>query len=313
MKSVAFRAVLSRNRHVFAAFIRGLSAFICVLAAFSLTQSAAAETIAIKDDLGRTVELKAPARRIVTLAPFLTELAFSAGLGDRVVGVSAFSDFPPEAKHLPQVASAAGPALERIAALHPDLVLAWKDAIRPEEADRIARLGPAVFVAEARSLDEVPRVLEDIGKLAAVDVHALSRDYSEQLARLRRTYAARPLVTVFLEIWSHPLTTISGKHFMNQALGICRAKNVFADLPGVAPEVSWEALYARDPAVIVGVGSAPSRRAFRESWAAHATLSAVREKRLVYVTPDRLQRPTLRTPQGIAELCTAIDRVRERR
>ena len=81
-------------------------------------------------------------------------------------------------------------------------------------------------------------------------------------------------------------------------------------LPGVAPEVSWEALYARDPAAIVGVGSAPSERAFRESWAAHPTLSAVREKRLVYVPPDRLQRPTLRTPQGIAELRAAIDRVR---
>lgn len=280
--------------------------------AFWITASTAAE-IRVQDDLGRKVELKAPARRIVTLAPFLTELAFSAGAGDRVVGVSAFSDYPPQAGRLPQVASAAGLSLERLAALHPDLVLAWKDSIHPEEAQRIARLGPAVFVAEARTLEDVPRLLRDIGALAGVDVHAAARSYEESLATLRQRYAGRPVVPVFLEIWSHPLTTISGRHFMNEALGICRAKNVFADLPGVAPEVSWEALYARDPPVIVGVGSAPSQRRFRESWAAHRTLSAVRDDRLVFVPPDRLQRPTLRTPRGIAELCEAIERVREPR
>lgn len=286
------------------------SVFIRGFLVFWMTASAAASPIAIKDDLGRTVELKAPARRIVTLAPFLTELAFSAGVGDRVVGVSAFSDYPPEAKRLPQVASAAGLSLERLAALQPDLVLAWKDSIHPEEAERIARLASAVFVAEARTLADVPRVLADIGELTGADVRRVSASYEESLERLRRRYAGRPVVPVFLEIWSHPLTTISGRHFMNEALSICRAKNVFADLPGVAPEVSWEALYARDPAVIVGVGSAPSEAAFRAHWAAHPTLSAVREGRLAYVPPDRLQRPTVRTPQGIAELCEALDRVR---
>ncbi|HEY4998699.1 MAG TPA: ABC transporter substrate-binding protein, partial [Usitatibacter sp.] len=94
---------------------------ICGFAAFCITASAAA-SISLKDDLGRPVELEQPARRIVTLAPFLTELAFSAGAGDRVVGVSAYSDYPPEARKLPQVSTAAGFSLESIAALEPDLV-----------------------------------------------------------------------------------------------------------------------------------------------------------------------------------------------
>jgi iron complex transport system substrate-binding protein len=286
------------------------SVFICGFLAFCITQSGAASPVTIKDDLGRSVELKQPARRIVTLAPFLTELAFSAGIGDRVVGVSAYSDYPPQARRLPQVADANGPLLEPLAALRPDLVLAWKDSIRPEEVERLARLGPAVFVAQARTLEDVPRLLGTIGTLAGVDTGAVSRAYQARLAALRRAYSGRRTVPVFLEIWDRPLTTISGRHFMNEALATCGARNVFADLPGIAPEVSWEALYARDPPVIVGVGSAPGEAAFRANWSAHRTLSAVREGRLVFVSPDRLQRPTTRTPEGIAELCRAIDRVR---
>ena len=288
-----------------------LSAFICGSIAVCLASSAAAE-IALKDDLGREVRLERPAQRIVTLAPFLTELAFSAGAGSRVVGVSAFSDYPPRARELPQVATAAGLSLEAIAALRPDLVLAWKDSVRPEEVERIARLGPAVFVAQGRTLSDVPRLRGAIGALTAGDTGAMAREYEAKLERLRRRYAARPSLRVFLEIWDRPLTTISGRHFMNEALSICHAENVFADLPGVAPEVSWEDLYARDPAVIVGIGSAPTAASFRANWRPHATLSAVRGGRLVFVPPDRLQRPTVRTPDGIAQLCEALDGQRPR-
>ncbi|HET9470734.1 MAG TPA: ABC transporter substrate-binding protein, partial [Usitatibacter sp.] len=132
------------------------SAFIWGFLAFWCAQSFATE-VRLKDDLGREVVMRHPARRIVTLAPFLTELAFSAGAGSRVVGVSAFSDFPPEAARLPEVATAAGLSLEGLAALRPDLVLAWKDSVRPEEVALVSRLGAAVFVAQARSLDDVPR------------------------------------------------------------------------------------------------------------------------------------------------------------
>jgi len=237
---------------------------------------------------------------------------YSAGAGERVVGVSAYSDWPPETRKLPQVASAAGTSIESIAALRPDLVLAWSDSIRAQDVARIARLGPQVYVARARGLADVPRLLGVIGTLAAVDVRAIAAAYDARLERLRTEYAGRPEVGVFLEIWNHPLTTISGRHFMNEALAICGARNVFADLPGVAPEVSWEEVYARDPPVVVGVGSAATVAEFRAAWQAHPTLAAVKSGRLVFVDPDRLQRPTARTPEGIAELCAALDAVRPR-
>jgi iron complex transport system substrate-binding protein len=285
------------------------SASICALIALSITHSIAAE-ISLKDDLDRTVRLRAPAQRIVTLAPFLTELVFDAGAGERIVGVSAYSDFPPEAKRLPQVGTAVNFSIEEIAALRPDLVLVWKDSMRPEDLERIERFGAAVFVAGARALEDVPRLLDSLGRLTGRDASQVGAEYGRKLAVLRRTYAGKRKLATFLEIWNRPLTTITGRHFINQALEICGAENVFRELPGVAPVVSWEEVYRRDPEVIVGISSGVSAEEFRAGWKAHATLSAVKANRLVHVHPDRLQRQTARTPDGIAELCEELDRVR---
>jgi iron complex transport system substrate-binding protein len=284
------------------------SALIGVLALCVTTSTAAA--ISLQDDLERKVEMKQAARRIVTLAPFLTELVFTAGAGERIVGVSAYSDYPAQARQLPQVSTAVGFDVERIAALAPDLVLVWQDSFRPEDIERITRFGAAVFVARARTLEDVPRLLRIIGALTGRDTAAAARDFDGRLARLRREYANRPRVSAFLEIWNRPLTTIAGRHFMNEALDICGASNVFKDLDSVAPVVSWEQVYARDPDVVVGASSAANAEEFRSNWRTRGTLAAVKANRLVFVDADRIQRLTARTPDGIAALCAAIDRVR---
>jgi iron complex transport system substrate-binding protein len=265
---------------------------------------------AITDDLGRKVELKEPAKRIVSLAPFLTELTYSAGAGKRLVGVSAYSDFPPEARTLPQVGTAMGPEIEALASLRPDLVLAWEDSIRPGDIERIERLGAPVFVARAKRLDDVPRLLEAVGLLAGLDVAGTADGYRSRLAALRATHAKRRRVRVFVEVWHRPLTTIAGAHWINEALALCGGDNVFGELPMVAPVVSWEELYARDPEMIVGAGTDGGEAAFRANWSQRASLSAVRAGRLAYVDADTLQRPTLRLAQGVASVCAALERAR---
>jgi iron complex transport system substrate-binding protein len=271
---------------------------------------AVAQPIAVTDDLGRKVELKAPAQRIVSLAPFLTELAFSAGAGDRVVGVSAYSDYPEAAKRLPQVATAISVSLEPLLVLKPDLVLGWRDTIRAEDIERLQGFGVAVYVAQARALDDVPRVLNAIGALAGRDVSGIADTYRQRIATLRTAHAKLPRITAFIEIWHRPLTTIAGPHWMGEALEVCGARNVFADLATVAPLVSWEELYARDPRVVVGAGSSGDEAQFRANWKERATLGAVRDGRLVYLDADTIQRPTLRLADGVAQLCAGLDRAR---
>jgi iron complex transport system substrate-binding protein len=274
-----------------------------------LTWSIAAP-ISQVDDLGRRVELREPAQRIVTLAPFLTELAFSAGAGARVVGVSAHSDYPAEARALPQVASAVALSVESVAALRPDLVLAWLDSIRAEDVERLAPFGIVVFVAQARRLDDVPRLLEAIARLAGGDAAGAAGEYRATLARLRAAHAGARRIPVLLEIWHRPLTTIAGPHWMNEALALCGGDNAFGDLPGVAPVIPWELAYARDPSVVVGAGSAASAAAFAANWSERSTLDAVKRGRLVFIDADTIQRPTLRLAQGVAQLCASLDRLR---
>ncbi|HUP28685.1 MAG TPA: helical backbone metal receptor [Usitatibacter sp.] len=279
-------------------------------AALALFAGTADAAIVLRDDLGRSVRLERPAQRIVTLAPFLTELAFSAGAGAQVVGVSAHSDFPMEARTLPQVASAVALSVESVAALRPDLVIAWQDSIRPEDVERLAPFGIVVFVAQARRLDDAPRLLEAIGQLAGTDVAKLAGDYRAALSLLRTQHQDVRRLPVLLEIWHRPLTTIAGSHWMNEALSLCGADNAFSDLPGVAPVIPWELAYARDPSVIVGAGSAPSAAVFAANWSERASLRAVKRERTVFVDADTIQRPTLRLAEGVAQLCAGLDRLR---
>jgi len=266
--------------------------------------------VSIRDDLGRIVQLKKRPERIVTLAPFLTELVYAVGAGGQVVAVSKLSDFPPEASKLPQIGTGVEFNLAQLATYKPDLVLAWRDGIRKEEIERIAAFGATVFAASARSLDDVPRLLNAIGVLTGHDVRAAVTEYEDKLDKLKAANYGKPRVAAFLEIWNRPLTTISGTHFMTEALDICRADNVFKDLYGSAPQITIEELYEKDPFVIVGAGSATNLDEFRSNWTVRQGLKAVKENRLVFVDTDAFQRPTPRTPEGIAQLCKGLDEVR---
>ena len=282
----------------------------CLAAALLCCCVPAVAQLSVRDDLGRLVQVKHVATRIVTLAPFLTEIVFAVGAGDRVVGVSDLSDYPPEAAKLPKVPTGSHFSLERLAQFKPDLVIAWRDGIRREDIERISGYGAVVFAASARTLADVPRLMRAIGVLTGSDVAALVSKYDDRLYQLRRDNAGKPRVGAFLEIWNRPLTTISGTHFMSQALEICRADNVFKDLEGSAPQVTWEEIYERDPYAVVGAGSASSEQEFRANWTVRQALAAVKADRLVFVDADSFMRPTPRTPDGIAQLCAALDKVR---
>lgn len=285
-------------------------ASVFALAALALALPSAAQ-LSIRDDMNRPIILKAPAKRIVTLAPFLTEIVFAAGAGDLAVGVDEHSDFPPEVLAVPKVAT--GPAfnIERLAKLKPDLVLAWRDGIKREDVDRMTSAGAVVYVASARQLEDVPRLLQAVALLTGRDATRAMSDFETKIAKLRRDNAAKPRLTAFMEIWNRPLTTVSGEHFLTEALGICKAENVFSDRTGIAPKVSWEDVLAKDPQVIISAGSASSAREFRANWQARQSMGAVKAQRMVFMAEETISRPTPRTPEGIAKLCAELDGIRE--
>ncbi|MDP1716667.1 MAG: helical backbone metal receptor, partial [Burkholderiales bacterium] len=174
----------------------------------------AAEAVSLADDRGRTLVLAAPAQRIVTLAPHLAEIVFAAGAGERLAGVARFSDFPEAVMHLPQVGDGARVDLERIIALKPDLILAWKSGNQAADIERLEKLGFPVFVTEPARLMDIPRLLRAVGALAGTlpAAEQVIDKYINNIKELRNSYGGHRALRVLYEIWHRPLLTVNGSH-----------------------------------------------------------------------------------------------------
>jgi iron complex transport system substrate-binding protein len=275
--------------------------------ALALVAGHAAAGIEVRDDRGAQITLDSPARRIVTLAPHLAEIAFAAGAGDRVVGVSNFTDFPPEAGRLPVVFDWGRVDYERVLALRPDVVLAWRSGTPALQVERLERLGLKVVVTETRRFADVAALMRQVGRIAGTGPRAeqAARSFERELDALRERYAGRPTVSVFLEIWHTPMITINGEHVFSEAIELCGGRNVFAAARTATPLVSREQLLGARPRVVVTGSSAE-----REAWRDLDAVPAVRAKRVYAVDADNLHRPGPRLLEGARELCVALDRAR---
>ncbi len=286
-----------------------LSAFICGCIAFA--SAAGAQPVSVTDDRGRTVTLARPAQRIVALAPSLTELAYAAGAGERLVGVARLSNFPPAARAIPQVGDAVRVDFERIVALKPDLVLAWMSGNSAADVERLERLGLPAYVSEPRRLADIPRQLRAIGALAGTEGAAgkAAAGFEGEIDGLRKRHASARKVRVFYEIWHKPLMTVSGAHLISDVIALCGGQNVFADISQLTPMVSLEAVIAARPEAILGGGSAGGEKEFAAQWRATA-VPPLRDLPAFYVHPDGIQQATPRIVEGARAVCSALEQVR---
>lgn len=278
----------------------------------ALAAGAAVAEVRVTDDAGHSVTLPGPATRIVSLTPHLTELVFAAGAGDRLVGASAWSDYPAAARQVARIGDSAMLDLERIVALRPDLVLVWGNGSSAQQLQQLKAAGLRLYVSEARSLAHIATTLRRIGTLAGTETAASARAtaFEQQLATLRTRFGGRQNLWVFYQIWHQPLMTVNGAHIISQALGICGASNLFSDLKVLTPTVSAEAVMQADPDAIV-TGSVDPRGADNlDQWRRLKTLRAAQPRRLLTVNPDLLHRSTDRIVDGIEELCVKLDALR---
>lgn len=271
---------------------------------WALLLSAQAAAVRLADDSGQTLELAQPPQRIVALAPHLTELLFAVGAGPQLVGIDSASDYPPTARALPRVGDAHRVNFERLVALRPDLVVVWLDGQRAADLQRLRSLGVPVLYTRAARLDDVARLLRMLGEASghAAAGEGAARQFTAGLAALKRT--RRVALPVFYQVWDRPLMTVGGRHWISEALALCGARNVFADLDAAAPVVSREAVLRRAPALVIGGSDGPDPR---RDWQRHARLPAVQHGAFARVNADRLHRPTPRLLDGIAELCAVVD------
>lgn len=308
---VGWAAPTTPKSHLAGGASRWLSLFLFFLVA---SISAHAE-LSVSDDSGATVSLKQPARRIVSLAPHVTEILFAAGAGEYLLGAVEYSDYPQAALKIPRVGGYSSFDIERIVALRPDLVVAWQSGNPVAQVEKLRDLGLTVYLSEPRRIEDVATNIERLGELAGTSASARrsAQAFRAKQEQLQRRYRGRSPVTMFYQIWDKPMMTVNGAHIVSDVIRLCGGRNVFASLPVLAPTVDIEAVLAADPEAIVAGGMNQEQPLWLRDWRRWPQMRAVRRNNLFFIPPDLLQRHTPRILEGAERLCRALDAARERR
>jgi iron complex transport system substrate-binding protein len=283
--------------------------------ACQLVSATALAATTVTDDTGQRVTLPNLPQRIISLAPSATEMLFAAGAGNRLVATVDFSDEPAAAKRVPRIGDVTAIDMERLVALHPDLVVAWPGGGNPAQIEKIARLGIPIYRQQVNRLADLPGSLQRLGALTSDESTAerAARALSAELARItreyggeRRTAGAAAPPTVLLEVWNRPIYTVGGGHLMSDALTSCGVRNVFGDLQELGPVISTEAVIARNPDIIVASAPPGEGASWLAEWKRFGSLNAVRTGRLVAFEDQRLNRLGPSVVLAAEALCKAL-------
>jgi len=256
------------------------------------TSSAKADSLTVYDDTGQRVTLSNPPRRIISLAPGATEMLFAAGAGDRVIATVDYADEPAAAKRVPRIGDVTAVDIERLVALHPDVVVVWPGGGNPAQTEKIAQLGIPIYRQQVNRLADIPGSLRRLGVFAADKSTAeqAARTLEGELARVAREYSEGKHPTVLLEVWNRPIYTIGSTQLMSDALTLCGAQNVFGDLKELSPVIDTEAVIARNPDIIVAAAPVGESVSWLAEWKRFGSLNAVRRGRLIAFEDRRLSR-----------------------
>lgn len=287
------------------AHLAGLVALAAAACARGERASPPAAGPAVTDDAGRRVTLAAPARRVVSLLPSFTEILFAIGAGDRLVGRTAWCDYPPAALAVPSVGDGMPPNVEAVAARRPDLVVVYRSGPNVTAAEQLERLGVQTVLFDLNRLEELGPVARRLGVLTG---HPAAGD---SLARAMDSLVSQPPIPgprslVFI-VWDNPPIVIGAGSFLDRLAGLAGARNVFHDIATPSAQVSIETIAARNPdfIAVLSDSAAPPRYADRPEW---RVVPAVRERRFLLLPGRLFGRPSPRAPEAVRELRRRLER-----
>ncbi len=265
------------------------------------------------DGAGRTVRVPEHPKRIVSLAPSVTEILFALGAGDRVVGVTDYCDYPAEARTRTRIGGLINPDLERIVSLHPDLVIASTSGNYRDDTERIERIGTPVYAIDTPTVEAILRSIEQVGTL--VDrrerAAALVSELRKRIDAVREAAAGRPRVRALFVIEPQPLIVPGATTFVGEALSLAGADLAGASSSGWS-QIDMEQVIDLRPEVIF---TTEANRSWSEGLASSREwmlVPAVPAGR-VYVVSDAIQHPGPRLIAGMEEVSGILDRLSEKR
>ncbi len=268
--------------------------------------------LSFRDNLGREVQVPREPSRVVSLAPSVTEVIFAVGGGGKLVGVDRFSDFPPEAQKIEKIGGFSDPSLEKIASLKPDLVIGT--AMHKKFLPQLESLGIPVVLLEPGSIEDVEENIRLVGRILGLvkGGEEAAKRLESRVGAVRKKVsgipeARRPLV--YYEVYSEPLMSAGPGTFISRVIEAAGGRNAFADASTDWPEVSPEAVVAKDPDVIIypsvhGSASVSAEKIRgRPGW---NRIKAVREGRIYSIDADIISRPGPRLAEAVEEVARIL-------
>ena len=282
-------------------------AVVLVTLIFAVTcASDASAEIRVIDDLGEEIVLLKPARRVISLAPHITELIYSLGAEKQIVGTVKYSDYPPKASTLPRIGDAFSLNIESVLALKPDLIIAWHTGGNNRPIERLRSLGLPVYTNEAKSLAGIGEAIIDIAALLGKNERgfALQQEFVTALENSRVVKKSSPVI--FFQISDQELYTVSSEHLIGQAINHCGGKNLFSDISPNVSQVNQEMILANQPDVIVVTQRPGSESAWVKTWRGFTGT----QYQVDTIDPDLISRPSLRMLDGIKAICEIVNGAR---
>ena len=258
---------------------------------------------------GTTITLAAPPTRIISLVPSVTELIFALGAEDRLVGITDYCDFPPEARRKPSVGGMVSPSLETIVALRPDVVVATDSGNRQETFGQLRRLGIPVYLVRANRFAEVMDVASRIGQLTGREqvVAPLTARLRARVDAVAHAVSRHPRPRVLYVLWPEPLIVPGRDAIVTELIQLAGGESITAGEPSDYPRFSIEAAVVRAPHVIVlarhGAGTGALTR---DKWDALTELPAVKAGRVYAVDGNLLHRYGPRVVDGLEHLARLL-------
>jgi iron complex transport system substrate-binding protein len=268
------------------------------------------EPITIKDALGRSVTLQTPPKRIVSLAPSLTEILFALGLDEEIAGVTNACDYPPRAREKAVIGGAVDPDLERLLKIRPDLILGIKGLHRAGLEGEMDRLHLPLFLTNPASMERILEDIETIGRLTGrlPEADRLTAGMRERIDRIHQRIEGRRRPRVLYVLWNDPLMSVTDSSYIGEMIDLAGGDNIARTEAGGYVRIGMEEVLARDPEVVIfasEMGEGPAA-AERDRWRRWDTLSAVKNNRMVVMNSDLLHRPGPRVVDALEALAEVL-------
>jgi len=262
------------------------------------------------DDLGRKVEIAPSPKRIVSLAPGITEVLYGLGLDGEIAGVTIYCNYPEAARLKPKIGGFTNISVEKILSLSPDLIIGTADGNSKETVMRLESLGMPVYVTNPKTLDEILGMVLAIGRITGKEREAkkLTLDLKNRVKNLSSLVNGRRKRSVFFQVGGEPIITVGRDTVHNELITLAGGVNIAGGEKTLYPRYSVEEVIARQPEVIIltSMKYETDVSTIWNKWRKWPHIPAVRDNRLHIIDTDLIDRSSPRIVDGLAEMVKII-------